>query len=76
MPPELRHVYSTMVNRIGYDADAAELHVEFRNGRHAIYHEVPAEVARDVLSAPSIGQALSGAIRGKFHFTYPERRHG
>ena len=75
MPPTLRHVYSSMVERIGYDAEAEELHVVFNTGRHAVYHDVPEKTAREVLSAPSIGEALNGSIKGQFRFSYPGRPH-
>ena len=73
--PTMRSVFSSMVNRIGYDPETGDLHVEFNNhgrmGRHAVYHDVPPGVADSVLKAPSIGSALNQAIKGSFKFSYP-----
>ena len=74
--PTMRSVFSSMVSRIGYDEDAGELHVVFANGRHAVYHDVTATDARQVLGAPSIGSALHDTIKGRYRFSYPEQRHG
>ena len=70
MPTEMKSVYSSHVDEIGYDAEAKELVVKFTNGRTAIYEEVPPEKASEIMAAPSIGEALSANIRGKFPFRY------
>jgi len=67
---DLKSVYSSHVSEIGYDEDAQQLHVVFNTGRHAVYQGVPAEVAANVLNAPSIGEALTASIKGSFRFTY------
>jgi hypothetical protein len=66
----MRNVFSSHVDQIGYDEDARELHVAFQTGRTAVYRGVPQEVARDVMEAPSIGEAMWNSIRGKFPFGY------
>lgn len=77
--PAMRRVFSSHVDAIGYDEDTGELHVRFqpaRNnvGRTAVYQGVPVDVARDVMAAPSIGQALHTSIRGQFPFGYLVKR--
>lgn len=74
--PEMRSVYSSNVNRIGYDAATQELHVEWRAKKGqapkvSVYDGVPAHVARQVMNAPSIGEALAGAVKGSFGHRYP-----
>lgn len=73
--PPMRRVFSSHVDSIGYDADAEELHVTFMGSvnspaRTAVYKGVTADVARDVMTAPSIGLALHRSVRGQFPFGY------
>ena len=72
---ELRRVFSSHINGIGYDAAASELHVEFagKNGKPpqtAVYLGVPADVAQAVVDAPSIGTALHNLVKGKYAHGY------
>lgn len=64
--PEMRSVYSSHIDSIGYDADLSELHVRWDGGSTSVYAGVPADLAREVLSAPSIGEALHLGVRGRF----------
>ena len=64
--PEMRSYYSSHVDAAGYDPETGELHIDWQRGTRTVYVGVPPEVARDVLSAPSIGQALHAHVRGKF----------
>ena len=80
--PDMRPVFSSHIDSVGYDADLAELHVRFQpsrnhpNGRTAVYKDVPPHIGNGVLTAPSIGTALHFAIRGRFGFGYiPEPKH-
>lgn len=71
----LRPVFSSHIDRIGYDEDTKELHVAFQGSRNrppriAVYHGVPYDLAHGVLNAPSIGMAMHRSIRGRFAFTY------
>jgi hypothetical protein len=75
--PEMRPVFSSHISEIGYDADANELHVTYRNGQRivtAIYEGVPADKAAAVgalgTTPPSIGEALHEHIRGKYKHRY------
>ena len=66
MSLEMKSVYSSWVARIGYDAEAGELHVQLKGGKTLIYEGVPMDAADSVLSAPSIGEALHREIRGSY----------
>ena len=69
----MRRVFSSHVDRIGYDEDAGELHVHFSNGSTGFYAGVSGEDARSVLTAPSIGEELHRTVRGKYGFSYLAR---
>ena len=66
--PEMRSVFSSHVNQIGYDAEKRELHVSFAKGRRreVVYHDIDERTARDVMEAPSIGEEMWRSIRGRF----------
>ena len=72
--PEMRSVFSSHVDALGYDEESAELHVRFKDGNSVVYHGVPPEVAGQVVTAPSIGEALHQAVRGRFRHRYTARR--
>lgn len=63
---EMRSVYSSHIDSIGYDPDSSELHVQWSGGAVSVYAGVPADLAAEVLGAPSIGEALHLGVRGKF----------
>jgi KTSC domain len=61
---EMREVYSSAVDRIGYDEGTEELHVRWkRSGRLSIYEGVPAKLADEVMNAPSVGKAVMSSIQ-------------
>ena len=64
------NVFSSHVDAIGYDEASSELHVTFSTGKTAVYQDVPTHIARDVMNAPSIGEAMWNSIRGKYSFGY------
>ncbi len=72
MPAVMQKVLSSFVISIGYDDAAQELHVRYaptvKNpaGDLVVYGQVEPETANDIMSAPSIGQALHSDIRGKY----------
>ncbi len=68
--PPMKTVFSSMVNAVGYNADAQELFVKFKNNKVAVYQSVPADVAALVVDAPSVGNALNSFIKGKYGFGY------
>lgn len=68
----MRRVFSSHVERVGYDPDTQELHVHFRGSRNTpdrlvVYRDVPPHKGNAVLNAPSIGTALHFNIRGGNH---------
>jgi hypothetical protein len=71
---EMRSVYSSHVDEIGYDPDTEELHVKYDTGKTAVYEGVPMTVAAAVgavgQSPPSIGKALHAHVRGKYGHRY------
>jgi KTSC domain len=69
---EMREVFSSNVDRIGYDQATGTLQVEFKSGKTAVYRGVPAGVANQVVGAPSVGSALHELVRGKFPHAYDE----
>lgn len=67
---EMRRVFSSHVSSIGYDPASKELHVEFKNGKTAVYMDVPSDVAKMVTDAPSVGTALHQFIKDKYAHGY------
>jgi hypothetical protein len=59
-------VESSSVVSVGYDAEAFELEIEFRNGRVYRYAQVPAAAHRLLLRAPSIGEYVNTVIKPRF----------
>ena len=65
-PPEPISVFSSCVSTIAYDEEMGELIVEYNNGRTYHYEGVTPDVARNVINAPSVGEALARSVKGKF----------
>ena len=63
---EMRAVYSSHVDEIGYDSEKSEFHVKYQTGDTHVYEGVPPDKAAIVETAPSIGKALHAEIRGKY----------
>lgn len=64
---DLRDVYSSHVARIGYEG--GNLTVEWTTGKVSVYEGVPADLADEVMNAPSVGSALRG-IKGSYRHRY------
>lgn len=69
---EMRQVFSSHINRVGYDDAAGELLVEYKRGKTSVYEGVPPGVAASVLGAPSIGEAVHGLLKGSYKHRYLE----
>lgn len=71
---EMRKVFSSHVDEVGYDNKKQELHVVYggKNGKYCVYKGVPPDAAANVLTASSIGKALHEHIKGKYEHDYPE----
>lgn len=72
--PEMRKVNSSHVWQIGYDPDAAILHVRYHPsvahpaGRLVEYLDVDQKTADRVMTAPSIGTALHTFVKNSFEY--------
>jgi hypothetical protein len=64
-----RSVSSSAVASVGYDPKSRTLEVEFRSGSVYGYHEVPPEVFRGLMEAPSKGRYFASEIRGQYPST-------
>jgi KTSC domain len=64
----LHTVVSSNIEMIGYDRDAKELTVVFKNGSTYVYSDVPLEVYVAFDRAPSAGSFLAASIRGRYAF--------
>lgn len=60
---------SDAIDVVSYDPRTRTLGVGFTNGSTYEYGNVPADVAEDFVSAPSLGQTFNRAIRGKYQTT-------
>jgi hypothetical protein len=58
----LKKVNSSMVYAIGYDSKSKTLEIIFRSGKTWIYQEVPNEVYKELVDAPSIGSYMRSNI--------------
>lgn len=61
--PDMTPVDSSNIARIGYDAEAQELYVEFSGGRTYIYSGVPELSAQELLDADSKGSYFNREIK-------------
>lgn len=61
-------VQSSNVVSIGYDEQEKILEIEFKNGSIYEYKFVPKEVFDEIMSAQSIGSAVSKVTRGAYVF--------
>lgn len=65
---DMKPVYSSHVEAIGYDEEAHELHVGWQSGRTTVYEGVDPEKARRVMNAASVGSALHAEVKGQHNF--------
>lgn len=68
--PQMRNVYSSHVDQIGYSPDSRELHVTWSSGKTSVYSDVPPEKAQIVMGSASIGEALHENIKGQHEHSY------
>lgn len=66
MPPVMIGVHSTHVDAVGHDPATSELWVRWDNGKTSIYSGVSADLAEEVRSAWSVGEALRTRVK-PFH---------
>jgi hypothetical protein len=69
---EMNYVESSNVEQVGYDVDAMELHVKFKNSEFMyVYLEVPQGIYDGLLVADSVGSYLNREVKSIYKF---ERR--
>lgn len=69
-----KDVHSNMVEKIGYNDAAQELHVRWRRtGKTSIYSDVPADVASQAMTAWSVGNFLNENVKGAYQHRFEER---
>jgi hypothetical protein len=66
--PPMRNVYSSSVNRIGYEG--GKLFVEWVSGRTSVYEGVSPEIAETVANSWSIGRAIHRDIKPNYPHRY------
>lgn len=64
----MKQVFSSNIQEIGYDAEEQMLAVKFNTGALYYYFGVPEEVARSVMTAPSIGIALTAEVKDIYQY--------
>lgn len=67
---EMRSVFSSNVQAIGYDPDTQQFHVAWKSGKTSVYTQVDPAAANDVMTAPSIGQAINATLKGRYGHRY------
>jgi len=73
-PVEMQEVLSSHILKIGYDAQAQQLHVHFaptvKNpaGNKGFYPGIDADTAAQIMGAESIGSALHALVRKRVPF--------
>jgi len=65
---EAKRVFSSHIDSIAYDAATHQFTVNWSRGGASVYDGVPPDIARSVIDAPSIGEALHMHIRGRYAF--------
>ena len=64
-----RIVSSSSVASVGYEPKSRTLEIEFHSGSVYEYQEVPPEVFRGLMEAPSVGRYFANKIRGQYPST-------
>lgn len=57
---------SSALVSVGYDETTRVLQVQFSSGRTYIHHDVPEEVFKDLLDAPSAGSYYASNVKGQY----------
>lgn len=61
-----RPVFSSRAQSVGYDDQAQEMVVTWKNGKKTVYADVPEDVAADLANSPSVGSMINDQITGKY----------
>lgn len=68
--PNMHEVYSSNVSAVGYDEETLELYVQWKRGKVSRYLNVPQNVAKSVMQAYSVGQAIADTIKPAYAHQY------
>ena len=74
--PEMKPVFSSLVQSVGYDPESQELSVRYKpskkrpDGALCIYSGVPPDLGNSILNAHSVGSAINETIKGSYAFRY------
>jgi hypothetical protein len=61
-------VRSSAVDRVHYVAESGTLDIWYKGGSRYTYFDVPAEMYRALLAAPSIGQFVNEKVKEHYRF--------
>ena len=64
--PTMKPVKSKLIEAIGYDPDASEMHVHFVSGGKYVYENVSPLQHSALVGATSVGAHFGQSIRGRF----------
>jgi hypothetical protein len=68
--PKMIPVNSSSIDSVGYDADASELYIRFReNGKLYAYEDVDETVFADLMRAKSKGTFVNRRIKDRYAYT-------
>jgi hypothetical protein len=72
MPVTWLNVFSSHVNRVGYDDETGEMLVEWDSGKVSAYKGVPAETVESISKSPSVGAEIRDSIKPNHPHRYKE----
>jgi hypothetical protein len=70
MAIQTKSVYSSHVDTVSHNDETNELTVRWDTGKTSVYSGVPANLAKEVMDAWSVGTALHTQIKGKYDHHY------
>jgi hypothetical protein len=65
---DMQFVESSNIEQVGYDGDAMELHVQFKNSGLYVFSEVPEHIYQALMAADSKGSFFNREIKKLFKF--------
>lgn len=65
-----KDVYSSNVQSVGYNSETKELIITWTRGKRSVYAGVPAELADQLVNAPSVGSMLNSEIKPYYAHRY------
>ena len=70
MPAEMKQVFSSNVEAVGYDAADGALYIQWKSGKTSRYNDVPPSVAQQAQTAHSVGQYVHANVKGQYEHQY------